>query len=387
MDPQKPKHGTQFLIVKRATRGCQSAPMEVANFKSTETLDLQNICRLCFKEPPKNQMMDMTLIYDTDSDLSYYDCYEICTSKDLRKCLSPEPRSLCKRCAVELEWAYEFHKRVALANHELLEIIKASKYSIIQSEEQEVKNDFTSEVHLLEVEDVEQEPEKQVPSETDKPTDYVSLDDLVLRQRVAGKITCKYCKKEFQNRSRMAKHEMIHLANRPRFECDQCKKMYMTKQALKVHMDSKHRQTGVPCTVCGKVFAIAKALEIHMRYHTGDFPFACDRCDCKFAQRSHLSIHQEVKHNGARFVCEFPSCKKSFTSSSTLRTHECTHTAMPFECAHCQKGFAARTKLRCHIKQKHNKRLSLEDLEGMRKFHIARSKRILSKTSSHCVFK
>lgn len=338
MDPQTSKacQTLNFTIARRTAEApVKLVSHEVSLSDSTTSLELSNCCRLCLEEPYPNQMLDMTVIYDQEAVLSYYDCYEICTKEDLRQNPKNEPRTLCKRCAVELKWAYDFHKKMAIANQQLREIFVATEANTEQEddvEDEENEADMNEEFLMEEIE------EKQ-----ETPID--SLEDIVPRNRHTGKFNCKFCHKEFRNHSRMAKHQMIHLANRPNFRCSQCDRVYLTKQALKVHVDSKHRQSGVHCDTCGKVFAIAKALEIHKRYHNRDFPYSCDLCDRRFAQRSHLTVHQQVKHSGSRFICEFPGCQKSFTSSSSLRNHECTHTAMPFECAHCHQSYPARNKL------------------------------------------
>eukprot|EP00099_Drosophila_melanogaster_P010205 NP_001262965.1 uncharacterized protein Dmel_CG4730, isoform C [Drosophila melanogaster] len=375
MDPQTSKvcQTLNFTIARRTAEApVKLVSHEVSLSDSTTSLELSNCCRLCLEEPYPNQMLDMTVIYDQEAALSYYDCYEICTKEDLRQNPKNEPRTLCKRCAVELKWAYDFHKKMAIANQQLREIFVATEANTEQEddvEDEENEADMNEEFLMEEIE------EKQ-----ETPID--SLEDIVPRNRHTGKSNCKFCHKEFRNHSRMAKHQMIHLANRPNFRCSQCDRVYLTKQALKVHVDSKHRQSGVHCDTCGKVFAIAKALEIHKRYHNRDFPYSCDLCDRRFAQRSHLTVHQQVKHSGSRFICEFPGCQKSFTSSSSLRNHECTHTAMPFECAHCHQSYPARNKLRMHLERKHNMVVQMEDLEEMRKFHIVRSKLVMAKIYS-----
>ncbi|KAH8363439.1 hypothetical protein KR084_010216 [Drosophila pseudotakahashii] len=371
MDAQNTKvcQTLTFTIKKRAAEApLQLAPQEVSFSGGATLLELNNCCRLCLEEPHPHQMLDMTTIYDQEAELSYYDCYEICTKEDLRQNPSHEPRTLCKRCAVELQWAYDFHKKVAIANQQLREIfgVAESAEEEVLEEEEEDTEEMSEEFPLEEI------AEKQDDQE------IASLEDIVPRHRHLGEFSCQFCQKVFKNHSRMAKHQLIHLANRPHFQCSQCDRVYLTKQALKIHVDTKHRQSGVHCDTCGKVFAIAKALEIHKRYHNKDFPYACDLCDRRFAQRSHLTVHQQVKHTGSRFICEFPNCLKSFTSSSSLRNHECTHTAMPFECSHCQQSFPARNKLRVHLERKHNMVVELEDLDEMRKFHIVRSKLVMA---------
>ncbi|EDW16111.1 zinc finger protein 268 [Drosophila mojavensis] len=351
--------------------------------------DLRYCCRICLEQPHRAQMLDMNLIYDEEAQLTYYDCYEICTKNNLRECTEHEPHTLCKHCGVELQWAYDFHKKAAQANKQL-----QNMQSIVHSEVEDVEQinevDIDELVHVMPVEEdtineVElEEPVEPAISEIDTvdsvPTIVcTSVNDVVPRQRYSGPFNCKFCQKVFRNHSHMLKHQLIHLSDRPHFQCNACDRFYLTKQALKVHVDTQHKKSGRMCGICGKVFAIAKGLEIHMRYHNGFFPFDCDQCDRKFAQRSHLNIHQQVRHSSARFQCEFAGCGKLFTSSSALRNHECTHTEMPFECNVCQQGFPARYKLRLHAQRKHNMQLTLAQLETMRKFHIMRSKRVLAK--------
>nr|AFK29230.1 CG4730-like protein [Drosophila buzzatii] len=355
--------------------------------------DLSKCCRICFAQPHRDQMLDMSLIYDEEAQLTYYDCYEICTKDNLRECGENEPHTLCKHCGVELQWAYDFHKKAAIANKQL-----QNMQSIVGSEAEDA--DQTEQYNNVEVfdvmpaaEDMLNGVEESVADQSSSDNSLVSNDtldsaptvvsmnvrDVVPRQRVSGPFNCQFCQKVFRNHSCMLKHQLIHLSDRPHFQCNACDRFYLTKQALKVHVDTQHKKSGKMCSICGKVFAIAKSLEIHMRYHNGYFPFDCDQCDRKFAQRSQLNVHRQVKHSSARFQCEFASCGKLFTSSSALRNHECTHTEMPFECNICHQGFPARYKLRLHAQRKHNMQLTLEQLETMRKFHIMRSKRVLAK--------
>ncbi|XP_030374565.1 zinc finger protein 1 homolog [Scaptodrosophila lebanonensis] len=413
-------------------------------------------------------MLDMNAYCDKEAALTYYDCFKICTKQDLRL-ISDEPTSLCKRCGVELQWAYDFYKKVEQANQHLREL--RENFSLIMDkepeeivgeedelveEEQEQRveegdqeqlmaedgthhlttnteddilledlvqfipedeeetaaatNDAESNVNISEeceqhLEDYTtplEEPETLsydkdlfsdseiegiVPprhyedEEEDTSKMYVVVkcaEDLVPHQRFFGQFRCQHCKKLFRNYSRMMRHQATHFPERPQYDCEQCDRSYRTKQALKVHVETKHEWTGYSCSVCGKLYAIRKALEIHMRYHTGDFPYACDQCDKKYAQSSHLKVHKNVHHRKQRFICDYPNCGKFFTSSNSLRNHQCTHSQMPFECSFCQHGYPARAKLRNHILRKHNKDLTLDELEGMRKFHIARSTPLLA---------
>lgn len=164
------------------------------------------------------------------------------------------------------------------------------------------------------------------------------------RKRHVGSYACDYCRKVYPNYSRMMSHRRCHEADRPKFTCTYCGRLYATKQAMECHIQTAHEKFGFTCSICNKVFAIRKSLEIHVRYHTGDFPYACNLCDRKFAQACHLNTHINVKHNKIRFSCEYPNCGKFFTSSTSLRNHEFTHGVMPFECEYCKRGYPAKAK-------------------------------------------
>ncbi|XP_075146636.1 uncharacterized protein LOC142221032 [Haematobia irritans] len=194
------------------------------------------------------------------------------------------------------------------------------------------------------------------------------------RKRHMGSFSCDVCHKQYPNYSRMMAHRQCHEIDRPRYPCSHCNRMYTTKQAMECHVQTAHDKTGYTCNICKKVFAIRRSLEVHMRFHNGDFPYACNLCDKKFAHIGHLNTHKNVKHNNVRFGCNHPNCGKFFTSSTSLRNHEFTHSTMPFECQYCQRGYPAKAKLRVHIKRKHGIDPSKEEMEEMRKFHVMRSK-------------
>ncbi|XP_073832043.1 uncharacterized protein [Musca autumnalis] len=194
------------------------------------------------------------------------------------------------------------------------------------------------------------------------------------RKRHFGSFACDFCHKVYPNYSRMITHRRCHEKDRPKYPCEHCGRIYATKQAMECHVQTFHEKTGFVCNICQKIFPIRRSLEVHMRFHTGDFPYACNLCDKKFAQRGHLNTHKNVRHNNVRFGCNYPDCGKFFTSSTSLRNHEFSHGAMPFECHYCQRGYPAKAKLKVHVKRKHNIELSKEQLEEMRKFHVVRSK-------------
>ncbi|XP_067635563.1 zinc finger protein 432 isoform X1 [Eurosta solidaginis] len=232
--------------------------------------------------------------------------------------------------------------------------------------------------------EVEVEESVLTTFETERNTSAVIITETKQpRKRFNGEHSCDYCKKVFKNRSRMLTHRRTHEPARPKFQCEECGRLYTTKQAKNVHVSTIHNQTGLKCPICGKVYVVKKLLDIHMRYHTGDFPYTCEICGRKFAQMCHLTTHKNVKHNSERYACEHTGCGKFFTSSSSLRNHEFSHSEMPFECSYCKRGYPAKSKIKVHIRQKHGMEASLEEIEDMRKFHVMRSKLNLVKITDN----
>uniref|UniRef100_A0A0A1WCZ8 Krueppel homologous protein 1 n=1 Tax=Zeugodacus cucurbitae TaxID=28588 RepID=A0A0A1WCZ8_ZEUCU len=101
---------------------------EVANSTSITSLDfvdLSDYCRLCLQIPEDSQLLDLQLIYDEEEQLSYYDCFIICTQIDLHAGGINAPHQLCKSCGLELQVAYDFHKKVQESKKFLLQFQKS----------------------------------------------------------------------------------------------------------------------------------------------------------------------------------------------------------------------------------------------------------------------
>ncbi|XP_065362670.1 oocyte zinc finger protein XlCOF7.1 isoform X2 [Calliphora vicina] len=73
--------------------------------------DLSDLCRVCLQLPEESQYLDLATIYDEEDNLTYGECFTICTHIDLNAG-EGVPHHLCKSCGLELQMSYDFHKKI-----------------------------------------------------------------------------------------------------------------------------------------------------------------------------------------------------------------------------------------------------------------------------------
>lgn len=92
--------------------------------------DLSDLCRVCLQLPEESQYLDLTTIYDEDDNLTYGECFTICTQIDL-SAGEGVPHNLCKTCGLELQMSYDFHKKI----EESKRVIEQCQRQIAQQKE------------------------------------------------------------------------------------------------------------------------------------------------------------------------------------------------------------------------------------------------------------
>lgn len=136
--------------------------------------------------------------------------------------------------------------------------------------------------------------------------------------------TCEICHKTIKvvgKKAHMAKHKSV--TERPKFYCDVCNKLFMSKIAMQNHR-----------------------ISIHM--DPKDWPFQCPDCDRRLPNKGRLMIHQQ-SHSQDNYCA---ICEKSFRSKQNLQVHMNLHTgARPYICKVCSKAFNDRSGLHSHLKK------------------------------------
>ncbi|XP_055585748.1 zinc finger protein 708-like [Uranotaenia lowii] len=176
---------------------------------------------------------------------------------------------------------------------------------------------------------------------------------------------CPECKKCFRFRHNLLKHQnyMHKNVKRPVFEshqnrakCKLCNETQITTKQLAKHIKLAHPTESYPlvqCPDCPRTFTSRHQMNRHKQIHTDRF--ACEQCGEKHVSGQRLKAHVERHHlkQGQQFLCaECPG--KTFSCSESLRVHLVEHVKeKPFVCEHCQKAFARKSKLECHIKAVH----------------------------------
>nr|XP_012146911.1 PREDICTED: zinc finger protein 271-like isoform X2 [Megachile rotundata] len=183
----------------------------------------------------------------------------------------------------------------------------------------------------------------------------VEKENLTNAQR--KKFKCELCSKLFSQKSKLLTHRLSHSSQRP-FKCSDCEKAYSTKSKLNAHV-RLHTKTNVhSCKLCNKVFAYPSYLREHEKTHDqdngianneGGQSFECSACKKRFRSLKNLRAHERL-HTGKGLVqCEI--CDKRFSQRYNLKIHLRTHKATrPHKCEYCDKCFVQKGNLAEHLR-------------------------------------
>lgn len=107
----------------------------------------------------------------------------------------------------------------------------------------------------------------------------------------------------------------------------------------------------VQCAICHK-FYLKGYLKTHVKHHFNVKDFECALCDKKYAAKNALTSHIQEIHLKSGHRCQY--CNKFFYRKGCLLSHEALHRGeRNFKCPHCPKSFPGKRNVYTHIWQVH----------------------------------
>uniref|UniRef100_A0A1I8MZK2 Uncharacterized protein n=2 Tax=Musca domestica TaxID=7370 RepID=A0A1I8MZK2_MUSDO len=140
-------------------------------------------------------------------------------------------------------------------------------------------------------------------------------------------------------------------------ECVVCGQLYPNLTSLRKHFREFHPKQKCYITCCQRKLRHRFHIEEHIRIHLNPDAFKCDVCGkCCTTSRS-LNSHKLEKHTaeGQERTFECPICQKRFAKKTVLKCHIETHkTGTDYVCSECGKGFATEQRRKVHERTVHN---------------------------------
>lgn len=177
---------------------------------------------------------------------------------------------------------------------------------------------------------------------------------------------CKLCEKVFSFKKIQERHMLRHKLIK-RYLCELCGRRFTKRSCFLQHLSRQHSEScceqpktipAYSCDLCGKVFRTKTNLNEHKNYCSGNLPFLCEHkgCDKKFASSTKLKSHIKLKHD-KKFVAICSICNIGFVKLSDYKSHKITHsTEKKFQCTKCEKSYKTLSNLNYHVKF-HNEKL------------------------------
>lgn len=111
---------------------------------------------------------------------------------------------------------------------------------------------------------------------------------------------CKICGIACYNDNLLAHLKQYH----EYFECDLCKKIYRTKNHMKLHMRTHINAREYQCSICPKAFNFFSQLKRHERSHSTTYVWYCEICGVGFKNKPNLAHHMR-SHNGTMKIFKY----------------------------------------------------------------------------------
>lgn len=181
---------------------------------------------------------------------------------------------------------------------------------------------FDIDRHLQEVHNTE----RPRPFECDKCKKcFLSVGNLKMHQfnncGIKSSFECRKCAEVFEDAAQYRKHERWHIYERRKLQkamCDICGKV-VVKAGLESHTKSHSDEKQFKCHYCGDRFKTLSVRTLHERKHTNERPYACKLCDKTFMDRSCLRVHMRCHTGESPYLCHL--CGRRTKQAQNLASH------------------------------------------------------------------
>lgn len=127
------------------------------------------------------------------------------------------------------------------------------------------------------------------------------------------------------------------------YDCDVCKKDFVSSLALKRHKKKEHTEESLK-TDCTECSAAVTDMNTHMKSHE-EKKFCCEHCSKRYRTKFDLKTHMNSVH-----LKVFSTCPHCGRQTANLNKHIYGNHTNEFPCNICGKRFARQTQLNYHIK-------------------------------------
>ncbi|KAL3276162.1 hypothetical protein HHI36_020881 [Cryptolaemus montrouzieri] len=169
---------------------------------------------------------------------------------------------------------------------------------------------------------------------------------------------CKFCCKILSLKSYYRFHVIKH--HKQKLLCEKCGTFCGSVKKFHKHTCSYSKLVLQPfaCSNCRRIFRTKSKLQEHQNFCLGILPFICKTGSCgkKFTTATKLKNHIKLKHD-KKFVAICSICNIGFVKMSDYKSHKTSHsTDKKFQCQKCDNSYKTLSNLNFHLKS-HQKKL------------------------------
>ena len=133
------------------------------------------------------------------------------------------------------------------------------------------------------------------------------------------------------------------------YHCSICDEQYRTLNGLNLHLFHVHERnvTDLGCSFCGKEFTSKQEVKNHILTDHKEKKYECSKCEASYRSEMSLQYHIESVHEGKKYQCT--DCGEVFISLQRLESHTATKHDRTFECPTCKAVYSSKKALKEHI--------------------------------------